>query len=102
MAEYCAWPTASFDASFMERAWIADSEPGPRNWMSPMWLTSNKPHSGADRHVLGGNAGVFDRHIPAAKVDHFGAELPVDTIQCSLAQGPGATGEQTRCNPWEK
>src|SRR5271168_3508692 len=43
MAEYCAWPTASFDASFMERAWIADSEPGPRNWISPMWLTSNNP-----------------------------------------------------------
>src|SRR6202142_87917 len=43
MAEYCAWPTANFDASFMEMAWMADREPGPRNWISPMWLTSNKP-----------------------------------------------------------
>ena len=46
-----------------------------------------QPYSGADRHVLGGNAGVFDRHIPASEIDHFGAELPVDTIQCGLAQG---------------
>ena len=30
----------------------AASDPGPRNWISPMWLTSNKPTAGAHRHVL--------------------------------------------------
>src|SRR5580692_5783851 len=43
MAEYWACPMASLDASFMERAWIAARDPGPRNWISPMWLTSKSP-----------------------------------------------------------
>ncbi len=34
---------ASFEASFMEMACTAASEPGPRSWMSPMWLTSKSP-----------------------------------------------------------
>src|SRR5580693_310994 len=43
MAEYWACPMASLDASFMERAWIAARDPGPRNWISPIWLTSKRP-----------------------------------------------------------
>ena len=35
-------------------------------------------YAGADRHVLRGNAGVLDRHVPAAEIDHFGPESPVD------------------------
>ena len=29
---------------------------------------------GADGHVLGGDAGVLDGHVPAAERDHAGAE----------------------------
>src|SRR5882757_4906711 len=45
-----------------------------------------KPHRGADRHVLRGDAGVLDWHIPASEIDHFGAEPAVDTIERRLAQ----------------
>jgi hypothetical protein len=45
-----------------------------------------EPYGSADRHVLGRNAGVLDWHIPASEVDHFGAELAVDTIERCLAQ----------------
>ena len=58
-----------------------------------------QPYAGADRHVLGGDAGVFDRHIPAAEIDHLGAELPVDTIECGLAQGRSGEEQQTRGIP---
>ncbi len=43
MAEYWAWPMASFEASFMQSRCTAASEPGPRNWMSPMCETSKRP-----------------------------------------------------------
>ena len=42
-AEYCAWPTARREASFMVMRCTAASELGPRNWISPMWLTSKRP-----------------------------------------------------------
>ena len=41
--------------------------------------------SRARGHVLRDDAGVLDRHIPAAKIDHFGFEAPVDGVQCCFA-----------------
>src|SRR5215467_9344136 len=47
MAEYCACPMASLEASFIVRCWTAASAPlgfSPlRMRMSPMWLTSKTP-----------------------------------------------------------
>ena len=36
-----------------------------------------QPGRGAHRHVLGGDAGVLDGHVPAAKRDHASAESNV-------------------------
>ena len=48
-----------------------------------------EPYAGADRHVLRGNAGVLDRHVPAAEIDHFGSESPVETMESGFAQSGG-------------
>ena len=42
-----------------------------------------QPRARADRHVLGDDAaaGVFDRHVPAAEGDHFGARGAVAGIE---------------------
>jgi hypothetical protein len=40
----------------------------------------------ARRHVLGYNARIFDRHIPAAKIHHFGLEAAVNAVQRGLAK----------------
>ena len=45
-----------------------------------------EPHTGAHGFVLGENAGIFDRHVPAAEIHHFGAHAPVLGIQGSLAK----------------
>ena len=37
--------------------------------------------AGAHGHVLGDEAGVFDGHVPAAEVDHLGAEAAVGGVQ---------------------
>jgi hypothetical protein len=42
--------------------------------------------TGADGHVLGDQAGVLDRHVPAAEIDHLGARLAMDSVQGSLTQ----------------
>ena len=42
--------------------------------------------AGAHGHVLGGEAGVFDRHVPAAEVDHLGAELAMNRVECCFAK----------------
>jgi hypothetical protein len=42
--------------------------------------------------MLSGDAGVLDRHIPATKIAHLGAELAVDTIKRGLAQGGRGEG----------
>src|SRR5947207_4908779 len=56
-------------------------------------------HSSADRHVLGDKSGVLDRHVPAAKIDHLGAHLAMDSIQGSLAQSGIYFGGRTqRCS----
>ncbi len=40
----------------------------------------------ADGHMLRDEAGVFDRHIPAAEVDHLGFVLAVPCVQSSRAK----------------
>src|ERR1035438_3102093 len=42
-AEYCAWPSFNRDASFIVICCTAANAPGPLNWISPIWLTSNNP-----------------------------------------------------------
>ena len=41
----------------------------------------------ADRKMLGGEAGVFDGHVPAAELNHARAERPVPCIERSLLEG---------------
>src|SRR5262249_47425750 len=43
--------------------------------------------AGAHGHVFGDEAGVFDRHVPSAEVDHLGAEAAVYGVERGLAQG---------------
>ncbi len=43
-------------------------------------------HARANCHVLGCNTGIFDRHVPTAEVDHFGAESAMDSIERGLAK----------------
>ena len=52
-----------------------------------MWLTSNRPARRAHGHVLVGDAGVFDRHVPAAELDHARAERPVPRVERRLLEG---------------
>ncbi len=40
----------------------------------------------ADGVVLVDDAGVLDGHIPAAEIDHFGAESPMDGIEGRVAE----------------
>jgi hypothetical protein len=36
--------------------------------------------AGADGFVLGKNAGIFEGHIPAAKIDHLGAQAAMGGV----------------------
>ena len=36
--------------------------------------------------MLGKNAGIFHRHIPPAKVDHLGAQAPMNGVQSGLSK----------------
>jgi hypothetical protein len=46
-----------------------------------------KQASGRARgHMLGHNARILDRHIPPAKIDHFGFEAAMHTVQRRLAK----------------
>src|SRR5262249_14782231 len=44
------------------------------------------PHCVADGHMLRDEAGVLDRHVPTAKIDHLRAHLAMDRIQSGLAE----------------
>ena len=46
-----------------------------------MWLTSNKPTRVAHGVVFVEDAGILDRHVPAAEIDHFGAQRAMDGVQ---------------------
>ena len=89
MAEYCAWPMASFDgvvhgdvlhrfkrlrAGDADVAHVADVEDAD---------------AVADREVLlhqAADGGVLDRHVPAVEVDHLGAQLAMNGVQRGFAQ----------------
>src|SRR5579872_922096 len=45
--------------------------------------------SGSRSQMLRENAGVFDRHIPPAEVDHPGAQAPMCGVQCGLPELSG-------------
>jgi hypothetical protein len=48
-----------------------------------------KPGTGADSLVLGKDAGIFERHIPAAEIDHFGAQAAMNRIQSGFSELSG-------------
>ena len=48
-----------------------------------------QPGPGAHRHVLVGDAGVFDGHVPAAELDHARAERAMPRVERRLLQGAG-------------
>jgi hypothetical protein len=43
-------------------------------------------NASAHGHVLSNQAGVLDRHVPSAKIDHLGAHLAMNAVQGSLTQ----------------
>ena len=64
-----------------EMRWTAASASLPAISISPMWLTSKRPARVADGHVLGDDARVLDRHVPAAKRHHLGARGAVASVE---------------------
>ena len=48
-----------------------------------------EPGGGADRHVLLDEAGVLDRHVPAAELDHASAQRSMAGVQGRLLQCSG-------------
>ena len=93
---------ASLPASFIESACIATREPRAAELNFSHVADVKESYAGADRHVLGGDSGVFDRHIPAVEVDHFGSEMPVVPIEerfCAKRGWRGNRGERTRQVP---
>ena len=46
-----------------------------------------QPGARAHGHVLVDDAGVFDRHVPAAELDHAGAERAVPGVERRLLEG---------------
>ena len=49
--------------------------------------------------VLGKDAGIFQRHVPAAKIDHLGAKAAVDGVQSRFSKFSGSgCGHSLRLN----
>ena len=69
--------------------WTALSASAPAISISPMWDDVEEPGARAHRHVLVGDAGVFDRHVPAAELDHAGAVRAVPRVERCLFQCAG-------------
>ena len=67
--------------------WTAFSASAPAISISPMWLTSNSPARVRTAMCSSTMPGVFDRHVPAAELDHAGAERPVPRVERRLLQG---------------
>ena len=89
MAEYCAWPDGQL-GRIVHGEGLDRSQRARAAELNIAHVADVKePHAGADGHVLRGNAGVLDRHVPAAEIDHFGSELPVDTMERGFAQSGG-------------
>ena len=73
-------------ASLQEMRCTAASASLPAISISPMWLTSNRPARGAHGQVLGGDAGVFDGHVPARERHHPGAGGEVAGVKRGFAK----------------
>ena len=67
--------------------WTAASASLPAISISPMWLTSKSPARVADGQVLVGDAGVFDRHVPAAKRHHPRAGGAMTGVERGFLEG---------------
>ena len=64
----------------------AASDDGPRSWMSAHVADVKDADAGAYGYVFGDEPGVFDRHVPAAEVDHLRAELAMGGVQSGLTK----------------
>ena len=53
-----------------------------------------KARGGAGGHVLGDDAGIFNRHVPAAEIHHPGAHAAMDRMERSLTQLDGRRNRQ--------
>jgi hypothetical protein len=56
-----------------------------------------KAHAGPHRHMLGNNPAkrrVFNGHIPAVKLHHFRAHLPMNGVQSSLGRSSSQNGQK--------
>jgi hypothetical protein len=62
--------------------WTTASASGP--------LISISPHGA----VLFDHAFVFDRHVPAAEIDHLGSHAPVDGVERGTLQLMGGRGHE--------
>ena len=51
-----------------------------------------QPGGGSRRHMLGKDARILDRHVPSAKIDHFGLQAPVHGVQGGLTKLCGGWG----------
>jgi hypothetical protein len=51
-----------------------------------------QPDPFADRQVLGGDAAVLDRHVPAAERHHAGPERDMSGMERGLAERRGGSG----------
>src|SRR5262249_54863740 len=62
---------------------------GQRPWPGESDITHvadvKNAYTGAYGQVLGDNAGVLNRHIPAVELDHFCAQLAMNGVQRSLS-----------------
>ncbi len=52
-------------------------------------------------HVLSDQAGVLDRHVPSAEIDHLGTHLAMDRVQGGLTQRNISFGGWTQAIPLE-
>ena len=66
----------------------------PANLNLPHVADVEQARRRARRHVLSHDARILDRHVPPAKIDHFGLEAAVDAVQRGLAK----LGRSRRCH----
>ena len=74
---------------------------GARDLDLPHVADIEQSGTGPDGHVLVGNPGVFDRHVPAAERDHSRPEGSVARIERSLLERAGGRlGHQLYSGDW--
>ena len=70
----------------MRMCCTASSEPRPAKLDVAHVADVEEAHAGAHGHVLGDQARILDRHIPAAEVDHLRAKPSMQAVQWSFAE----------------